>query len=94
MIAHILLIATAVVIWNVITFALYGIDKAKAKKGKWRISEATLIICAFMMGGLGSFVGMRVFRHKTQHIKFVILVPLAMVVNIVIVFLLFYLGLI
>ncbi|MCL2421071.1 MAG: DUF1294 domain-containing protein [Defluviitaleaceae bacterium] len=69
-------------LWNIITFAMYGIDKRKAKKNKWRISEATLIACAFLMGGVGALLGMNVFRHKTQHLKFKLLVPLAVLVNI------------
>ena len=83
---HMFLIAIVVlIIWNIITFALYGIDKSKAKNNKWRISETTLIACAFLMGGIGSFLGMRIFRHKTKHMKFMILVPLAIIMNIAIV---------
>jgi len=79
-------------LWNVITFSMYATDKRKAKKGRWRVSEATLIACAFFMGGIGSFLGMRVFRHKTQHLKFRLLVPLAILVNIGVIVLLFYAG--
>lgn len=64
---------------NIIAFAVYGIDKWKAKRGKWRISEMTLILLAFIGGALGAMLGMRMFRHKTQHWKFKILVPLALV---------------
>ena len=75
-------VVVAVVAWNVTTFALYGIDKRRSKKGKWRISEATLIACAFLMGGVGALLGMSVFRHKTKHLKFKMLVPLAIIINI------------
>lgn len=68
---------------NIIAFAAYGIDKWKAKHGKWRISEMTLILLAYMGGALGALLGMKVFRHKTQHWKFRILVPLALVLWIV-----------
>jgi len=78
-------VAAAIVIWNVITFALYAIDKKRAKNNEWRIKEATLIACAFLMGGIGAMVGMSVLRHKTQHIKFKLLVPIATVLNIAIV---------
>jgi len=64
---------------NAIAFAAYGIDKWKARHGKWRISEKTLILLAFIGGALGALLGMKVFRHKTQHWKFKILVPLALV---------------
>ncbi|MEG2915713.1 MAG: DUF1294 domain-containing protein [Oscillospiraceae bacterium] len=77
-----LIIIIAFTIWNIIVFFLYGIDKYKAQKGQWRISESTLIITAFFMGGLGAFLGMKTFRHKTKHLKFKILVPLALIFNI------------
>ena len=72
----------ALIVWNVIVLALYGADKRKARKGKWRTSEATLIVCAFLMGGVGALLAMSLFRHKTKHLKFRLLVPLAVVVNI------------
>lgn len=64
---------------NVIAFIAYGIDKYKAKRNKWRISETTLILLAFIGGAVGALLGMKTFRHKTQHWKFKILVPLAFV---------------
>jgi len=64
---------------NVVTFATYGIDKSKAEHHQWRIPEATLILLAVIGGALGAFLGMKVFRHKTQHWKFKILVPLLLV---------------
>ena len=73
------------IIWNIVVFVLYGVDKIKAKAGAWRVSEKTLILCAAFFGALGAFVGMKVFRHKTQHAKFTILVPVLLVVNLVIV---------
>ena len=72
----------AVVVWNIITFSLYGADKRRAKRNKWRISESTLIACAFLMGGMGALLGMNVFHHKMKHLKFKLLVPVAVVVNI------------
>ena len=77
--------AFVVAAWNIVTFALYGADKQKARKNERRISEATLILCAFIMGGSGALLGMSVFRHKTKHLKFKLLVPLAFILNIVIV---------
>lgn len=63
---------------NVTAFVAYGIDKWKAKHNKWRISEMTLILLAFIGGALGALLGMKAFRHKTQHWKFRILVPIAL----------------
>ena len=83
----ILAIAAIFVIWNIVTFLMYGLDKRKAKNGAMRTSEKTLITVAFIMGGVGAFAGMRFFRHKTDKPKFK-LVPLAMVLNIAVIVLL------
>jgi uncharacterized membrane protein YsdA (DUF1294 family) len=79
-------------VWNLITFGLYGLDKLKAGTKQWRISERTLILVAVLMGALGAFLGMQVFRHKTKHAKFVIGVPLCLILNIAVVFALFHFG--
>ena len=85
--------AAAIALWNIVTFALYAIDKRKAAKNKWRISEAALILCAFLMGGIGAMLGISILRHKTRHLKFKLLVPMAVVLNIaVVVAVLFFAG--
>ena len=66
---------------NLLSFLLYGVDKLKAKKGAWRISEATLLLVA-LPGPLGALLGMELFRHKTRHAKFRILVPLFLILHI------------
>ena len=81
---------TIVTICNIFTFALYAMDKSRAKRGAWRISEATLITAGFFMGSIGAVFGMHFLRHKTQHIKFKILVPLSVGINIGVVFALFF----
>ena len=60
---------------NILTFLLYGIDKWKARKSKWRISERTLIGLAICGGSIGALLGVYLFRHKTHHKKFTIGVP-------------------
>jgi uncharacterized membrane protein YsdA (DUF1294 family) len=67
------------IMMSLIGFALMGMDKRKAVQREWRIPERTLILVAFLGGGIGSFLGMYLFRHKTKHLKFVILLPLAAV---------------
>lgn len=52
---------------TVLGFVVMGIDKAKAKEGKWRIKEAALFAFAILFGGVGTTLGMYVFRHKTKH---------------------------
>ena len=58
-------------------FAIMGIDKRKAKQRAWRIPEKTLFAVAFLGGGIGSLLGMHVFRHKTKHKKFLLWLPVA-----------------
>ncbi len=72
-----------IVVLNVISFVLFGVDKQKAIKNKWRIPEKTLHISG-MLGGLGAFLGMQLFRHKTKHTGFVLLVPVYALINVVI----------
>lgn len=69
----VLLVYLAVI--NLIAFAVYGIDKRRAKKGQWRIPEKTLFLLPLLGGSLGALAGMRVFRHKTKHWYFVWGVP-------------------
>ncbi len=76
--------------WNVISFLIMGIDKYKAKHDKQRISEKNLLLCAFIMGAVGVGLGMMAFRHKTQKIKFKVLVPIALIVNVAVIYGLFY----
>ena len=63
---------------NIASFLLYGIDKYKAKKGKWRVSEATLLMMAVIGGSIGAWAGMRLWHHKTMHKKFKYGIPLIM----------------
>lgn len=76
------IIIVYLLIMNVVTFFMYGIDKWKARKNKWRISEATLLVTALIGGSAGALLGMHIFRHKTKHWKFKILVPLFLIVHI------------
>ena len=64
-----------ILVINVVTFFVYGIDKYKAKHAKWRISEATLLLLAAIGGSVGAWCGMKVWRHKTMHKKFKYGVP-------------------
>ena len=71
---------TVLLVWlaaiNLVTFAVYGIDKAKAKRGTWRVPEKTLFLLPLLGGSLGALLGMRVFHHKTKHWYFVWGIPL------------------
>jgi len=52
---------------SLITFITYGVDKAKAKMGAWRVPEKVLLGMSFLFGALGGYAGMLAFRHKTKH---------------------------
>ena len=73
----VIMIALALV--NVFSFILYAYDKFMAVRDKWRVPESVLLISAACMGAAGALLAMRLFRHKTRHLLFVILVPVMMV---------------
>lgn len=85
---HIALIYLMVI--NVATFLTYGIDKWKAKRAKWRIREAALLMLAVLGGSVGAWLGMKVWHHKTQHKKFKYGVPAIIVVQLALVAFLLY----
>ena len=74
------------IVINVITFLVYGIDKWKAKQGSWRISEATLLTLAVIGGSIGALLGMQVWHHKTMHKKFKYGLPLFLLAQIAIIY--------
>ena len=69
---------------NITSFLLYGIDKYKAKKGRWRISEATLLLIAVIGGSIGAWSGMRLWHHKTMHKKFKYGIPIIIILQVAI----------
>jgi len=72
---------------NVLTFLVYGLDKWKAKQGRWRISEATLLTLAVIGGSIGALLGMQVWHHKTMHLKFKYGLPLILLAQIALIYL-------
>lgn len=69
---------------NLLTFISYGIDKWKARRNRWRIPEATLLLLAALGGSIGALLAMKMFRHKTQHKKFRYGVPIILLVQLAI----------
>ena len=67
---------------NLITFILYGVDKRRARKGAWRIPEKTLLAGTWLLGGVGAWLAMRTFRHKTKHIAFQVSAPIGAVLSV------------
>jgi len=64
-----------IIVINVTGFLAMGIDKQKARRNAWRISEKTFFVISFLGGGAGTWLGMYTFRHKTKHWYFVIFIP-------------------
>ena len=78
---HIVLIYLAVI--NVVTFFMFGIDKWKAKKSKWRVRETALLGLAVLGGSIGAWLGMKVWHHKTLHKKFKHGIPVIIIIQLV-----------
>lgn len=76
-----LILLIIITVMSLAAFAAFGLDKFKAKVGKWRIPERTLFLLALLGGGIGAFLGMKVFHHKTMHKQFVIGIPVIMVIQ-------------
>lgn len=74
-----------VIVWLIlclISFCQFGIDKAKARRGAWRIPEKTLLLTAAIGGSVGAWLGMKVFRHKTKHASFKYGIPGIIVIQV------------
>ena len=75
---------------NLVTFFLYGIDKWKAKRSKWRIEESTLLWWAAFGGSIGALLGMKAWHHKSRHKKFTIGVPAILIAQLIVAGILLY----
>ena len=72
------------VIITLITFIVFGVDKSKARNHKWRIPEATLFFLAIIGGSIGAILGMYTFHHKTRKWYFVVGMPLILIIQVVV----------
>ena len=81
------------IIINIVTFLVYGIDKWKARKAMWRVREASLLMLAVLGGSIGAWLGMKVWHHKTQHKKFRYGIPAIIIIQLVIIGFFLYLQL-
>ena len=77
-----ILLSVYLLIINAVAFLFMLADKIKARRDSWRISENTLLLLAILGGSLGATLGMRIFRHKTLHLKFSLGLPLCLVAHI------------
>lgn len=76
---------------SAIAFVLYGVDKSRAKRGKWRIRESVLLGTGFFGGAVGALLAMKLFRHKTKHWYFTVINLLGLIIQAALFFILFVL---
>ena len=84
--------AASMFIMSCIAFFSYRRDKMLAQKGAYRTAEKTLLILAVCLGGVGAFAGMKIYRHKTKHLRFQIIVPVSMALQVILLGVLIYLA--
>ena len=70
---------------NLATFLLFGVDKRRARRQQWRIPEATLLTVAVLGGSIGAILAMQIFRHKTKHPKFLVGIPVILILQVVLI---------
>lgn len=87
------IIAYYLIIINIVTILVYGIDKWKAREAMWRVREASLLMLAVLGGSIGAWLGMKVWHHKTQHKKFRYGIPAIIIIQLVIIGYFLYLQL-
>lgn len=75
------LLIVYVVAVNAVAFVVYGVDKYKAQKAKWRIRESMLLLLVVIGGSAGAWLGMKIWRHKTRHAKFRYGVPAILLIQ-------------
>lgn len=80
------IILVYLLIINIIGIYIMHLDKTKAKKGYWRIPEATLFMVAALFGSVGILIGMNLFHHKTKHMKFVIGIPAILIAQVYLIY--------
>lgn len=83
------LVGCCLTVVNAVAFIVYGIDKYRARNGKWRIPEATLLMLVVVGGSVGAWLGMKAWHHKTRHSKFRYGVPAILLLQIVVATLLY-----
>ena len=66
---------------NIVSFCLFALDKYKSKRNKWRIRESTLMMSGILGGSFGGMLAMRIFHHKTKHLKFTVSFPVIFILQ-------------
>jgi uncharacterized membrane protein YsdA (DUF1294 family) len=79
-------IVIALLIFNIFGFILVSLDKYKAKNRLWRIPERSFFILSILGGGIGIYIGLFLFNHKTRHWYFMVIIPLIILAQIVFIY--------
>ena len=79
-------IIIALLILNIFGFILVSLDKYKAKNKLWRIPERSFFILSILGGGIGIYIGLFLFNHKTRHWYFMVIIPLIILAQIVFIY--------
>lgn len=77
------LVSFYLLVINIISFILMYVDKKKAINHQWRISEHTLMVVSLIGGSIGTILGLKIFRHKTKHVKFYVGVPIIFFIQLI-----------
>ncbi len=77
----VLFLLTYYAVLSFLTFLLFGVDKWKARNHQWRIPETRLYLLSVLGGAAGAFIGMYLFRHNTQHAKFIWGIPFLLITH-------------
>ena len=80
-----LLLIGWIVCVSLFNFGSYGADKYRAKNGAWRIPEKTLLVTSIIGGAIGGLIGMKVFRHKTKHLSFIVINWLSVIIHVAVI---------
>lgn len=83
-----LIVICLLIVWNLVSFSLYAIDKRRAIQKKWRISEKTLLLSTLLFGGVGAIISAHLFHHKTRKLYFQITWWVGLIIDILTVYLL------
>lgn len=76
------LLSIYLILINIVNFILFYIDKRRARKKDWRIPESNFFYIALLGGSLGAILAMKAFRHKNQKVRFKVLLPVCLFINI------------
>ncbi len=79
------LITAYLTIINIVAICITAYDKHAARKDKWRVRESTLMLISALGGSIGMYITMQLVRHKTRHLKFMLGIPVILIIQVILV---------